>query len=105
MTANGLSEAISALEEAVGPAPEEAEAIECRDISWTCTRCDTLLAYVDRGTKTTIRVKYKDLYFWVGSPAWARMTCRRCGAVNELLDEKQVTDTADATAGAPAESV
>ena len=69
---------------------EERKDTKCTDLPWVCERCNSLLGYVDKKTKTLIRIKSKDLYVWVKDPAGMGVACRGCGWLNELLDEDKL---------------
>ena len=58
---------------------------KCKDVPWLCTSCNFLLGWVDRETKSEIRVKFKDQ--WVQVEGKLLHICRRCGKLNELIDE------------------
>lgn len=57
---------------------------ECRDIPMLCTRCKSLLAFVDADTKSEIRVKSRDLYIFCTDPAEFTISCRSCGSINTV---------------------
>jgi len=59
----------------------------CRDIPFKCTKCDSLLAFVDRETKSQIRVKYKDLYVFVQDPKSFSILCRSCGNLATITEQ------------------
>jgi hypothetical protein len=83
------------------PSGAQNEGPECLDIPWKCSRCEGLLGYVDSGTRTVVRLKYKDSYVWIGQPEWLRVVCRSCAAVNEIVDPIKVEEN---TAAAAAEA-
>ena len=57
---------------------------DCRDIPLLCTRCKSLLAFVDAETKSEIRVKNRDLYISCIDPAQFTISCRSCGSINTV---------------------
>lgn len=59
-------------------------AARCDDIPFGCAACKSLLGYVDRDTRTKIRVKYRDLYIRVTDAKLIEITCRSCGELNSL---------------------
>jgi hypothetical protein len=63
----------------------------CKDIPWGCDRCGTLLAFVDKETRSVIRIKHRDLYIYVRDPEEFCVVCRGCGEINKL---EQVDDEA-----------
>ena len=79
-------------EPVVDQTPNGAVVEDGDDIMWRCRHCvpqeqATLLAYIDEaGTK--VRIKIKDVYIWIGFPtvgvSTLKMTCRKCGKINEL---------------------
>ncbi len=71
--------------------PEEAiqdndykAAARCQDVPFGCSACHSLLGYVDKGTRSKIRVKYRDLYIRVTDAKLVEITCRSCGELNQL---------------------
>lgn len=56
----------------------------CLDIPFGCSACHSLLGFVDKDTRTKIRVKYRDLYIRVTDASLVEITCRSCGELNEL---------------------
>ena len=56
----------------------------CQDVPFGCSACHSLLGYVDKATKTKIRVKYRDLYIRVTDAKVIEITCRSCGELNQL---------------------
>jgi len=61
---------------------------DCTDLSWSCQACGTLLAFIDKETKSQIRIKHKELFVWIDCPHSISITCRLCGAINKLIDIK-----------------
>jgi hypothetical protein len=68
------------------PNPNAPEAVidRCTDIPWLCTACKGLLGFVDKETRSVVRVKHRDLYLYVENPERMIMVCRSCGAQNVL---------------------
>ena len=60
---------------------------DCTDIPMLCTKCNFLLAFVDRETKCQIRVKWRDLYVYCEDPKKFSINCRSCGHVNSVNRE------------------
>jgi len=56
----------------------------CDDIPFGCRACRSLLGFVDKQTRSRIRVKYRDLYIRVTNAELVEITCRSCGEINEL---------------------
>jgi len=56
----------------------------CKDLPWGCDKCGTLLAFVDEDTRSTIRIKHRDLYLYVKDPQEFSIICRGCGEFNKL---------------------
>lgn len=53
---------------------------------WKCSSCGAVLGYLD-GTDI-LRIKYKDLYFYVNvirGASLIKCLCRKCGKVNEVM--------------------
>jgi len=54
--------------------------------AWKCSSCGSVLGYLD-GTDI-LRIKYKDLYFYVNvikGASLIKCLCRKCGKVNEVI--------------------
>lgn len=65
--------------------PEELPVVrDCTDIPMLCKKCNFLLAFVDRETKSQIRVKWRDLYIYCTDPQEFSINCRSCGHINTL---------------------
>ena len=56
-------------------------------LAWRCAVCNALLAWVDRETRTEVRIKYKDLFAWIKKAESIRIACRNCGTVNEAKED------------------
>lgn len=56
----------------------------CTDIAFGCSACHSLLGFVDKDTKSKIRIKYRDLYIRITDAELIEMTCRSCGEINKL---------------------
>ena len=53
---------------------------------WRCSECNAVLGFLDGSD--ILRIKYKDLYFFVFSLTGAsqvKCLCRRCGKVNVIM--------------------
>ncbi len=64
--------------------------IRTDQVAWRCESCNSILGYID-GTDI-LRVKYKDLYFFVNVISGAsqvKCLCRKCGNVNDLIVKSQ----------------
>lgn len=57
---------------------------QCKDIPWKCMACDFILGWVDKETKSQVRIKSKD--HWLQVQGSILHVCRRCGKLNELMD-------------------
>ncbi len=62
---------------------------DCKDIPFLCVKCDSLLAFVDKETRSEVRVKYRDLYLGAVDPDEFWILCRSCGHRNSLQKEKE----------------
>ena len=60
----------------------------CTDIPWRCLSCGTLLAYIDSATRTAIRVKSGDTFWWIVNADVVSTACRKCGAYSEKVNTK-----------------
>jgi len=57
---------------------------KCDDWMWLCSKCSKLLGYVDKKTKSNVRIKYQDLYIYCENADVFEMICRGCGYKNQL---------------------
>ena len=72
-----------------GAAPFDAEQLKMKAVEWTCDVCGFLLGYLNP-QKTELRIKYKDLFVYIGEPLWVRTICRKCGAPCLTCDEARM---------------
>lgn len=61
-----------------------------KQTAWRCKLCSALLLYIDE-VEGSINIKYSDFFVWVGRPAWIRVACRKCGALNYTEDTEHPT--------------
>jgi RNase P subunit RPR2 len=66
-----------------GPELDKAKQ-RCGDIAFGCTACKSLLGFVDKDTRSKIRIKYRDLYIRITDARLLEITCRSCGEINHL---------------------
>ena len=57
---------------------------KCLDIDFGCSACHSLLGYVDKDTRSKIRIKYRDMYVRIADAKLVEITCRYCGEINAL---------------------
>jgi len=57
---------------------------KCKDIPWRCSACSFLLGWIDKETRSFIRMRYRD--FWIEIRGNVKHICRRCGQINILED-------------------
>ena len=62
------------------------------DAPWRCCKCNSLIAFYDRN-EDVLRVRYKDLYMWVGVGVggFVQIVCRNCGQSNrqDYVDQSE----------------
>ena len=65
------------------------------DVEWRCRKCNALLGYVEVPRLDVVRMKWRELYVYVGDPLWIRTICRSCGTENQLHDEVRLAARAE----------
>ena len=77
----------------------EQAAARCKDLAYGCSKCGTLLAFVDDETRSNIRIKHRDLYIFVKDPQEFVIICRGCGEINRLnyVSPEMVDDMKEAS--------
>jgi hypothetical protein len=58
-----------------------------KDIVFACGCCESILAFIDRETRSWARIKFRDLFVDVEDAKTLSIRCRFCGAVNTIKRE------------------